>query len=95
MQELPPSELADLEMGNVGNAAQDYLLPSMSMDSFLAAIDEQDTVQQRLKSEPTDEFADSFLPSLDELTPLSALPGDSAPVQPGRNWLASLSFPST
>lgn len=57
----------------------DYDLPSMSMDSFMAAIDDQDTLT-RLRAGQGDEYADRFLPSWDELANHGVAQGD---------WLAS------
>ena len=70
------------------------LMPSMSLDSFFAAFDDQDSAAQQLKQGQGDDLVDSILPSWDELIP--SLGGQAGAFPPaGREWQARPCFQDT
>lgn len=74
LAQLPPLDAMDLaaHAGHAGGV--DLALPSMSMDSFLATLDDQDMALQQLRhGQGGDDLADSILPSWEDLLPQ---PGD-------------------
>ena len=67
------------------------LMPSMSLDSFFAAFDDQDSAAQQMKQGQGDDLVDSILPSWDELIP--PLGGQAGAFPPaGRDWQARPCF---